>query len=1749
MITASRPPFASKKAGSLHEKRSFHQQPRRAGSLSAAAIALATFAFGVGQAHAQTTVPFTTAGNQTWTCPTGVTSVQVEAYGGGGGSGGAGAHFASTGGGAGGSYVRVTSVTVAPGTTYQLTVGAGGTAGAGGAAGTGASGGTGGSSYFGNTVAGNSSDAVVLAVGGPGSIGNNSAGTGTTNRTVTAGATATNAGNIPSSGAAADTAGTNGATPVTNANNSGAGGAGAGPTGSSGGGAGGAALTSAGNGNPGTAPGGGGGGADQSSSASNGTGGAGGAGRIVLTYTASAPTINTTGTLSGFSTGQGTASAPASFSASGANLTANITVTAPAGFEVSTSAGSGYSGSLALTPSGGTVPATTIYVRLAAADAAGSYSGNIGLASTGAASVNVAIPTCTVVTPFTAGDLAVEQLATNATSSTFSIIELNPSTAAQSAPLNTYLIPSTGAAALRQSSAGSTGRLATSNDGTLLAFTGFEDPNGVTDETSITQRGAASLNSSYLYTLQASYTDSAGTGDQTRGATYNNGTWYMSDKNGIWLNGATTAANTTNVRPVKSFGGTVYAMSANANVVSTVSADGTTLTSLPGLPVDGNAVDFYMLSSGVNGALFDILYVCDGANVTKYSLVGSTWTSNGSASLGLTGDGFCATGNGTGAYLYTSTGTGLTVVQITDTAGYNAAPAINTVNNVTLYTAASGYLKGVAFAPLLAPLPDLTIGVSAPATAYTGSNFNYTITLANSGAASASGVTAQFTLPGGLTFVSAVDNGSAGFACSNNNGVVSFTGGTLAAGASETLTVAVTGAAGTYVVDAGPSPATAHGVALINTTATTPTPIPESNSANNCSNVALTTQVILAAPNTTVGVSGSSTVVASGSGSPITYTITAQNSGNVAATGASVQFTLPAGVSFVSAVDNGGDGFTAADSGGVVTFSGGTLAAGTSDTLTVIADTFATAYRIYSVTLPAGSAVITAANESGSSSSTGTVTTSVTLPPGPDLVVASTPNGPFLAGDAADTLAIYVSNDGTSATSGTVTVTDALPTGLVPAASLNGSTINGWLLAVSGQTVTATRSDALNPGAMYPAVPAGPNYYPVLTLTFSVASGASGQLTNNVTVGGGGDAFTGNGSVTNTISVGTPAAIATAGYLLVSRGHYTGAAITAGSTILPNGTVATVSGSYPGVWANEAVDESFGVTAPIYLDVVDKSTGSVVNSTNLTALISAELGVSVTTSFSSKSEVSLNLTPSGTGVTFSGYIAPAGTLDVSNANTPYHEDPTCLIAANGDFQKAIVQVDYLGNVQVTPNDSYSGDNCRAAILAGASDGNSYYYTAGSAGNSGSGVTGTTMTMLAQSTGIQMVLPGAGGLMTAVGEPFGTANSTTGYQLGYDGLPTDKTGKDMNLRGLTLNPFNDTLYSSKGSGGSGVDTLYQIGSGGLPTAANAGAQVYTIPSGFPTSSGGLYPFGMWFANAYTLYVADEGQANIPSPSTYSGGVYTQAIPANNPTAGLQKWVNSQPDGSGTWTLEYTLNNGLNLGVPFSYAIANYPTGVNPATGVPWQPANNGLRNIAGQNNGDGTVTIYAVTSTVSGETDQGADPNQLVAITDNLAATSLPAGESFTVLEYANGPDVLRGVALFQGAPVNPSVASNVSGTGATLNGTVNPNGTDTTAYFNYGTSTAYGTATVSQDLGSGTSPVSFSSAALTGLQPNTTYDYQLVTVANGVTTVYANQTFMTPPSPPPADSDTPAMPPWALLILAVALAGMAVVSLKRNTAH
>jgi len=118
-------------------------------------------------------------------------------------------------------------------------------------------------------------------------------------------------------------------------------------------------------------------------------------------WVSTAPSINTTGSLTSVNTTYGTASGNTSFSVSASNLVANLVITPPVGFEISTSStfvSSFNNGSpLSITPSGGTVPATTIYVRLAATTPAGTYSGNIGLAS-GAATATVATAS-SVVSP------------------------------------------------------------------------------------------------------------------------------------------------------------------------------------------------------------------------------------------------------------------------------------------------------------------------------------------------------------------------------------------------------------------------------------------------------------------------------------------------------------------------------------------------------------------------------------------------------------------------------------------------------------------------------------------------------------------------------------------------------------------------------------------------------------------------------------------------------------------------------------------------------------------------------------------------------------------------------------------------------------------------------------------------------------------------------------------------------------------------------------------------------------------------------------------------------------------------------------------------------------------------------------------------------------------------------------------------------------------------------------------------------
>lgn len=98
-------------------------------------------------------------------------------------------------------------------------------------------------------------------------------------------------------------------------------------------------------------------------------------------------------------------------------------------------------------------------------------------------------------------------------------------------------------------------------------------------------------------------------------------------------------------------------------------------------------------------------------------------------------------------------------------------------------------------------------------------------------------------------------------------------------------------------------------------------------------------------------------------------------------------------------------------------------------------------------------------------------------------------------------------------------------------------------------------------------------------------------------------------------------------------------------------------------------------------------------------------------------------------------------------------------------------------------------------------------------------------------------------------------------------------------------------------------------------------------------------------------------------------------------------------------------------------------------------------------------------------------------------------------------------------------ASNVAQSSATVNATVNPNGTDTDYYFQYGTTTAYGSNTASTDAGAGTADVA-ATANLTGLTPSTTYHYRVVAVSTAGPTDGVDQTFTTT-TPPGVTTGTP----------------------------
>jgi hypothetical protein len=261
----------------------------------------------------------------------------------------------------------------------------------------------------------------------------------------------------------------------------------------------------------------------------------------------------------------------------------------------------------------------------------------------------------------------------------------------------------------------------------------------------------------------------------------------------------------------------------------------------------------------------------------------------------------------------------------------------------------------------------------------------------------------------------------------------------------------------------------------------------------------------------------------------------------------------------------------------------------------------------------------------------------------------------------------------------------------------------------------------------------------------------------------------------------------------------------------------------------------------------------------------------------------------------------------------------------------------------------------------------------------------------------------------------------------------------------------------------------------------------------------------------------------TPPSYGQMTAQTPFPAGTTTFGVTVAVTNLLPGT-TYDVQLVASNGLgtgdggNLTFVTAGSAPGGPTVVTTAaTAVTGTTAT-----VNGTVNPNGSATTYqfeiSTSPTLATFTPSpvGNAGNGAAAVAVSANFTGLTPGTTYYFELFATGNSVtnLGGILSLAttpaaGAPIvvtNP--ATLVSGTTATLNGTVNPDGTAVTSYsFQFGTNLSYGATTTPGTLPTGTSAVAVS-ANITGLTPGVTYDFRLV-ATNGVTTTDgANQSFV-----------------------------------------
>jgi hypothetical protein len=344
----------------------------------------------------------------------------------------------------------------------------------------------------------------------------------------------------------------------------------------------------------------------------------------------------------------------------------------------------------------------------------------------------------------------------------------------------------------------------------------------------------------------------------------------------------------------------------------------------------------------------------------------------------------------------------------------------------------------------------------------------------------------------------------------------------------------------------------------------------------------------------------------------------------------------------------------------------------------------------------------------------------------------------------------------------------------------------------------------------------------------------------------------------------------------------------------------------------------------------------------------------------------------------------------------------------------------------------------------------------------------TQQTLSSQTEVSATLGYAGSFTVSV--PSGTSASTitqasSTLQLAEAQVKSDRTA--LAHAAATAAPTNAATLAAARATVSNDDAALSVAQSQLAADENLGCPASS--SATVSSPVGTGSTGTSSASQPSLRTSNSSaSSSTESPADQSSRIRS-AHDAGAPTATTGP---ADATTSTTSRLTGTVNpNGAETTYYFEYGTSPNFGSTTPLTGV-----------------GVGTADV-AITATLSGLAPGDTYYYRLVAT--NYFATVYGQPATF---QTSATPSVTTGS------------ATSLSATTESLSGQVNPNGTETTYYFEYGTTSSFGATSPVTDAGGGQQPLSVT-ANVSGLSPGVTYDFALVATSALGKSVGATLTF------------------------------------------